>query len=371
MIKKILIISNSSWNLYNFRLPLIKSLCEEGHKIFCMASEDAYTQKIKKISLINFVDLNYLNPRGQNPFKEILLLLELFQKIRKIQPDLVISFTIKINIYSGIICRLLGTSYINNITGLGSEYKDGKGFSKFLTFLLRYALTKSKIVIFHNDEDRRALINDEIVLEDKTLLIPGSGIDELRFQSQRKIKEVNNFLFLGRWLREKGILEFIEASKELAKENSQLKFILVGDFYGVLDNEIKTAIDSIKENSSFKIHTFTEEVIPFFEEADCFVLPSTREGLSKSLMEAMSMERIAIASDVPGCRELIDNGKNGFLLPSIKSKELYHKMKFVSALDKMQLISITQNARVSIEKNFTTTQIVNQYKKLINKLLNL
>ncbi|NOT37419.1 MAG: glycosyltransferase family 4 protein [Saprospiraceae bacterium] len=365
--KRIVFVSNTSWNLVNFRMPLIKELLLKGNQVFCLAPKDNFTKILEALPGLHYLHLKYVQARGMNPFFELLLMAHILVRVKRIKPDLVISYTIKPNIYAGIICRWLNIPIMNNITGLGSEYKEGRGFSKAIGKMLHYTLEKSTAVIFHNSADKECLIRDAIIQEKNTYVINGSGIDIEFFKCRNKIRRVNKFLFLGRLLPEKGILEFIDAAREILIKRKDVSFTIVGDSYSVDNEEIRIALERIRDDKSFTIRKFTDDPRSCLEKSDCLILPSSREGLSKSLMEAMSMERVVIASNVPGCSELLDNGKNGVILEEISWRSVYNAISTVLDMDENEILLLTESARNKIKSEYTAEFIVNQYNNILHQ----
>ncbi|MEO6692416.1 MAG: glycosyltransferase family 4 protein, partial [Saprospiraceae bacterium] len=366
---KILFVSNSSWNLYNFRRPLISALIMDGHEVSCLCKESK-----TKLSLINelgckiVAELEHVNPRIKNPMADFFLMRELFKKYKDIKPDVIFLYTPKLNIYGGIVARILGIQYINNITGLGSEFTRKMRLPFYIKLLYRWSLRKAIRVISHNAHDLDYLISNGICKKENSEVIPGSGIDLEYFTSERKIKSVVNFLFSGRFLEEKGVIEYLEAAIFLSSRYSHHIWNLVGDNYGVGSRRIDKLIEKAKLISNIRMYEFTDNIKQYYEAFDCFVLPSYREGLSKSLLEAMSMERIVIASDVPGCREAIKQGVNGFLMASQNTIELTNIMEKVIHLKESEIEKLCMEARAQVKNVFSKQIIVGLYKSIIQGL---
>ncbi|MEP7196294.1 MAG: glycosyltransferase family 4 protein [Saprospiraceae bacterium] len=362
---KILFVSNSAWNLYNFRAPIIKAFIKDSIQVNCLCKFDNYELELKKMGCGELINLKSILARGKNPFKDLKLLFEIHKAYKSLQPDLIFLFTPKLNIYGGIAATFGGRQYVNNITGLGSEFKLELGFPIYLKMLYRMAMKNAFCVVSHNLVDLDYLIGQNITNKSKSIVIPGSGINTEYFQPNKKISSVKRFLFMGRLLKEKGIVEFIEAAQILSRQNPDLRFRIVGNNYGVKDEKLDNLLNGLREHSSFEFLDFTNDPKKEYEESDCFVLPSFREGMSKSLLEAMAMSRLVIATKVPGCQEAIQEDVNGFLSIVGDRESLLKNMKRVIELDMESIEQVCNNARNTIQTYYCEEIIAAQYLKII------
>ncbi len=363
---KILFISNSSWNLYNFRAPLIKFLKQHNHDVTCLSKE----HRVKHIKLekwgIQSVDLKNIEPRGKNIFTELRLICELQARIKEIKPDLILCFTPKINIYTGLIALILGIPVINNITGLGSAFTDKGKLPLYIRILYKLGLRNSKAVIFHNDDDRNYFNKLNIVSANNSLVINGSGIDTNYFNSYRKVTKVRKVLFSGRLIKEKGVIEFVQAAIHLAMLYPDVNWIIVGDNNEVESPEVDLELLRFQKTDNCSIFSFTNEVKKYYEETDCFILPSYREGLSKAMLEAMAMSRVIIVSNVSGCRDAIKNEVNGYLCEARNTHSIISILEKVFQLNSAQIDSITEQARRAVIENYSQEVICKRYSEVIN-----
>ncbi len=367
---KVLIISNSDWNLVNFRLPLINELILNGQRVICVSGKSGKINQHEFNHNIDWIYLNSIHPRGVNPVSDVKLCYEIITILKSTNPDIVICYTLKINCYTGILCNFLKVPYIINVTGLGSEFKETRGYSLLVKFLLRISLINSSWTIFHNYDDRLRLIADGLLRDDQAKVISGSGVDVHHFTTKSQIRSIRKFIFIGRLLKEKGIVLFIKAALKLSIVHKSLKFYIIGDQYNVQNEEVENAIAMAKLNASFVFGDFTKDVRHMLENIDCFVLPSEREGLSKGLMEAMSMQKFVIVSNVPGCKDLVSDGFNGFLMKEYSVEALVQSIEEAIELNEFEIERFTTHARNTIVNNYTTDIIVKQYMELISPVLN-
>lgn len=328
---KIIFTSNTSWSLLNFRLGLMRTLKEKGHKIITVAPKDKYSEALKKE--FDYFELNNLDRKGTNPLKEIKLFLEYVSLYRKIKPDLVLNFTIKPNIYSSIACSLLKIPCISVVTGLGYVYVKGGILSKITDFLYRLAFRSCNKVFFLNQKDKDYFIRKNIVSEDKAIVVYGEGVDIEKFNPEfcKENQKENSFTFfmITRLLWDKGVKEYIEAGRKLKEKHPQVKLLLLGAF----DEGNPSAVpkDYIKKWCKEGVIEYlgvTDDVRPFICKADCVVLPSYyREGLPRVLLETMAMKKPIITADTVGCKEVCFNGINGFLVKPKDVESLYIAME--------------------------------------------
>ena len=367
--KKIFIFANCTWYLYNFRYKLLQRLFTEGYKVIVISTKDNYYQHIKKY-LFKFEKL-YLIRGSENPLFELITLLHILILYLKYKPVLIHQFTIKPCLYGSIIARLVGSKkIINQITGLGpSLYSQSiklKVFNLFLFPLYRYAFNnKNTLNIFHNVSDKNTFIKRKFTSTKQTLIIPGSGIDVDYF---RRIKSKNIFqkdiqiLFPARIIEQKGILELIKACEELWLEGFKFKLNIAGE----IDKQNRTFLKGKNLNKLFNkninILGKSNDIISIYKSIDFVVLPSWREGLSKSLLEAASMSLPIITTDVPGCREVIKDKYSGLLVPPKNKNKL--RLAIKTFLENPDLaIEYGERAREGVIGDFSLENINN---KIIN-----
>ena len=361
---KIFIVANSFWNIYNFRYSFVKKLIEKKHQIFILAPHDKYKKYLKDLNL-TIIDIGLKNK--QNFIIDIMILFKLFYLFFSYKPDYVFTFTIKPNIYSSIISRFFKAKVVCNISGLGSSFLV-KSFKRKLTFFLyKKFLNNSHYVFFQNLYDQRFFLKLKIINKEKTDILPGSGINfnDIKYS---KIVKNNTFIFIARLIEDKGIIEFLKAAQKIKKKFPDVIFKVIGEIdYENPSKITKEYLDSQIKLNFFEYNPFSSKIIDEIKNSSCVVLPSYREGKSRVLMEAMASGRPIIASDVPGCKDLIQDGKNGFISRVRNSKDLETNMiKMINlSLDDKNKMGI--QGRKIIEENYHVDIVIKKYLDLIEK----
>jgi glycosyltransferase involved in cell wall biosynthesis len=369
--KKIVISINTSWNVFNFRLELCKELQKKGFKIIVVAPTDEYSQKLVAMG-IEHHNINIHN-KGTNPFEDIVLTYKYFLLYRKIKPDITLHFTIKPDIYATFAAGLLHLPIITNITGLGSLFIHRSLSLKVAKLLYKVALKFTTKVFFQNIEDMHAFVYHKLVDRSKVGLLPGSGIDPQKFKPQQHTVTKNTpfrFLMIARLVQDKGILEYVKAAESLQKKYPHIEFQVLGALYE--DNPTAITSKQLQEWVTHHIITYlghTDNVIDVIAQSSCVVLPSYREGMSRILLEAASMNRPLIASNVPGCMEVIDDGVNGYLCHVADYKDLAHKMEKMLNLDFETRAIMGEHSRNKILEYFSEDIVIDKYLTTIETIL--
>jgi glycosyltransferase involved in cell wall biosynthesis len=367
--KKIAIVLNSAWQGYNFRLNLASYLKHAGYKVIIIAPNDEhYSHLIKKE--FDFVDLK-LQADSVNPLQDIKLFFSLIKIYRSIRPDVVLNFTIKPNIYSAIVARLLGIHSINNVTGLGTIFIKKNFLTKVVKMLYRLSLFCTSKVFFQNKDDYDLFLEKKLVSHDKCTILPGSGVDTSKFCPANSIQRSNfRFLMVARVLRDKGIYEYVEAAKLL--KNHNIEFWVLGES----QSENKTALSKVEvsELSKQGVITFfdrTDDVKSFLYKVDCVVLPSYREGSPRSIMEASAIALPVIVSDVPGCRQVVDNGITGLFCKVKDSADLAKKMEVMIKMPENERQKMGQMGRQKMLDQYDELIVLKHYTQTIADLFNI
>jgi glycosyltransferase involved in cell wall biosynthesis len=368
--KRIVLSSNTAFSLYNFRLPLMRALKDKGYEVIAVSPEDGkYSELLKKE--FSFYAVKNLDRKGTNPIKDLKLFFEYLLLFRRLNPDLVINFTIKPNIYGSISAGLLGIPSISVITGLGYVFIRESWLTKFVKLLYWLAFRFNRAVVFQNSEDMKTLEN---LCEGRCLLIESSGVD-LKHLDPELCKEAKKdeftFLFVGRLLTDKGIYELIKAFEKLKKEKPKVKLIIVGSPDEGNPNSVsKGELEKWMKEGLIEWHGFQEDVRPFYCMADCVVLPSYyREGVPRVLLEAMAMEKPIITTDAPGCKNVCVDGVNGFLVKPKDLESLYLAMKRMVELGDEKLREFGKAGRRLAEEKYSVEKIVGEYINLIEAVL--
>ena len=323
---KILILANFDVGLYQFRRELIEALLKE-HQVLLSLPDGDLIQPLEEMGC-RFFDTP-MERRGINPVKDLDLFLRYIKLLRQQKPDLVITYTIKPNIYGGLACRLLRIPYAVNITGLGTAFQKQGMLRKLVTFLYRTALKKARVVFFENSGNRQVFLDEGIVAENKTCLLSGAGVN-LEHYAYVPYPEAGTtrFLFVGRVMKEKGVEELFAAMERLNAEGADCCLDVLGGY----EENYADTIQNYEQQGWLHYHGYVTDVRPFIEKAHCFVLPSYHEGMANTNLECAAMGRPLITSDIPGCKEAVLDGVSGLLCEPQNADSLYEVMKHFLSL---------------------------------------
>ena len=344
--------------LYRFRRELIAELMREHEVILSMPfvghEEDFQAMGLRCIE-------TEVDRRGINPVTDLKLLRTYYRLLKAERPDLVITYSIKPNIYAGLVCGQLGIPFCANVQGLGTAFQK-KGLAQFVTLLYRLAFRKVRTVFFENSANAKEFCERNIIPAEKQTVLRGAGIDLLNYAPQpAPANTVPHFLYLGRIMREKGMDELFAAARRLHMEGETFVLDLVG-FY---EDAYKEQVEQMCADGIAVFHGFQEEPRPFYAAADCIVLPSNHEGMSNVLLEAAAMGRPVITSDIPGCREAVEDRKTGLLCPVRDAEGLYQAMKSFLAMDPVQWIALGTAGRAKMEREFDKAAVVSETVKAL------
>ncbi len=363
------IVINSSWNIHNFRLGLIESFIKSGHQVITIAPNDGYATKLKAIGC-EFYELD-MNCKGSNPLQDLLLVRQLVKIYRQAQPDVVLHYTIKPNIYGSLAAKILGIPAINNVTGLGTVFLRENLTAKIAKNLYKFTFQFPHTIFFQNQDDRQLFIRKNLVNQEVTDLLPGSGVDLDHFSPTEKPHKNPKFTFLviARILYDKGILEYIEAIRILQAQGIRAKFQLLGKIE--TDRNLGVPKEQVEnwEKAGFIEYLGTaEDVRPMIQQADCVVLPSYREGTPRTLLEAAGMGKPIITTDVAGCRETVEHGYNGLLCEVKNPKDLAEKMCQMFAMNERSLKTMGMNSRKLAVTKFDQRIVIQKYERAVNRI---
>ena len=312
-----------------------------------------------------------VDSKGTHPGRDLLLLWRLWRLLRCERPDLYLGYTVKPNVYGSLAAHALGIPVINNITGLGVIFIRQNWLTLLVRGLYRLALARSAMVFFQNEDDRLVFVDGGLVLPEKACRIPGSGVNLERFKLTPLPAHGNQFLFLlvARMLWDKGVGEYVEAARIVKRSFPDVDFCLMGP----LDIENPAAIsrgqmDAWLAAGVVRYLGVSEDVRGEIAAADCIVLPSYREGVPRALLEAASMGRPIITTDTVGCREVVDDGVNGFLCRVRDADDLGKKMERMLALSREARIEMGRRGREKIEREFDERLVIDRYLEVISTL---
>lgn len=367
---KVGIAINTSWNIYNFRIDLVKRLLELGHEVLAIAPTDDYTSRLIEMGCRHRPIK--LENSGLNPLKDLKYLKDFRLILSEEKPDIVLSYTIKPNIYGTLACKKENVPIINNVSGLGTTFLWNKLMKTFIVGLYRYAFRKSNFIFFQNEDDKSIFLDEVKIDTRKTGLVPGSGIN-VDFFSSYKIeynKRPFTFLMISRLLIDKGVMEYCEAASSLKQENQEVKFQLLGK----KDPEHKRSVDlekfekHIKDGAIEYLGT-SDDVRAFLADSDCVVLPSYREGTPRTLLEAACMSKPLVATNVPGCKNVVIDNYNGFLCNPRDSKDLANAMSKMLLSAESQIKQFGENSNLLATEKFDVEIVIEKYFDEINRIV--
>jgi glycosyltransferase involved in cell wall biosynthesis len=363
----IAIVVNTSWNIYNFRLGLIKVLLQQGHTITAIAPYDTYSEKLKQIGC-QYEPVE-LDNKGANPLNDFSFTNQLYKIYRKSRPDVILQYTIKPNVYGTLAARLLNIPVINNVSGLGTVFLRDNLASRIAHALYRITFRFPKKVFFQNEDDRQLFLKRKLVKPQITAVLPGSGVDLNAFRPQPfKRNATFTFLVIARLIYDKGIVEYAEAIRQLKKEKVKANFQLMGfkdvSPLGIPEELLQSWID----DGLINYLGTASDVRPYIRQADCVVLASYREGTPRTLLEAISMAKPVLTTNVPGCKEAIEDGENGLLCQVKDSVDLADKLKKMIGLHDEELKRMGQKSREIAERKFNEEIIIQEYLKALQEI---
>ena len=366
----IIIAINTAWNLVNFRVGLMRALQAEGYAVLAVSPDDAYASELKQLGFRHVV--MPMDNRGTNPFKDLWLFWRMLRLMQQEKPAVYLGYTIKPNIYGALAARCLGIPVINNISGLGATFIDDGLMTKLVKRLYWLALRQSHCVFFQNRDDRELFVAAGIVRPQLTALLPGSGIDLQHFDHcpMPASRAPFRFLLVARMLWDKGVGEYVAAAHTVRAQYPEASFGLLG-FVGVPNPKaISTQQMALwTATSGIEYLGETSDVRPYIEAAHCVVLPSYREGTPRSLLEAAAMGRPIIATDVPGCREVVDHGVNGYLCEVRNADDLAQQMLHLLSLDDAALAAMGTASRAKAVRQFDEQIVIDCYVHAIHQAL--
>lgn len=368
MRERIVLAANSSWNIVNFRSGLIQALKEHGYTPVIVAPHDPPAEeRLQQLDVERIVVP--IDRSGLNPLADLRLLREYRRILKQRCPAAFLGFTIKPNIYGCIAARSLGIPGIANISGLGTVFIKRGPLLALVTALYRFALARAAVVFFQNPDDLALFVGRKMVRPDQAVLLPGSGVDLERYAPSPQPNGPPTFLLIARLLGDKGVREFVEAARKLRSERADARFQLLGP----LDEGNRTAIpraelDRWVSEGLVEYLGETEDVRPLVEQASAVVLPSYREGLPRSLLEAAAMARPLVATDVPGCREVVVEGKTGFLCEARDAGSLAAAMAKIAEMSPQQRRAMGMAGRRLAEERFSETVVIDAYLAALGKI---
>ena len=354
MVKKIVVAANNSGGLYGFRKELLCDFLKKNVEVVCLTPFDVDVEKLEELG-VKLVQTP-IDRRGINPIKDILLFFKYLRLIKKEKPDLVVTYTIKPNIYASIVSKLLHVEYANNVTGLGTAFQNDGLLRKIVVALYKIAFSKSKVVFFENIENLNTIVDLGIIDREKACLLNGAGVnlEEFNFVNYPSQSDVTKFLFMGRVMAEKGVNELFDAMEKLYKNGYDFQLDVLGNY----EEDYEKIINKFENDGWLKYYGYQNDVRPFIEKAHCFVLPSWHEGMANTNLECGAMGRPIITSNIHGCLEAVVDGKTGYLVEKKNANDLYEKIKRFIELPYDEKVKMGQASHDHIAEVFDKKKVV-------------
>jgi glycosyltransferase involved in cell wall biosynthesis len=365
---KIAFVANTCWNIYNFRKGLVHHFLSKGDEVIVLAPKDEYTERIEEWGA-RCIDTP-LQGTGTNPLNDLSYLNKVRVIFKSERPTIALSYTIKANIYSSLAGRLTSVPVICNVSGLGTTFLVEGLIGKIAIGLYKIAFKCANHVFFQNEDDKGLFVSVIKIPADRMDVLPGSGINLSEYNpTSIPENETTEFLMISRVIIEKGVREFSEAASYF-KDNTKVKFSLVGKFDEAHSRSIeKEELDSwIKEGViDYKEHS--DEIVKLITKSDALVLPSYREGTPRTLLEGAALGRPLLASNAPGCKEVVKDGYNGFLFEVQNSKSLIDKIKLFLSLTREERMQLGNNSRKLVEATFDENIVIDMYDETIHRII--
>ena len=362
--KKVVILCNSCIGLYKFRKELLEEVVKDSQvTIVTPFDEKIYVEELEKIGC-NLIEVS-INRRGKNFLEEMKLIKFYYKILKQINPDKILTYTIKPNIYGGMVSQILKIKYIPTITGIGTAFQNKGILKKVVVLLNKLALRKADKVFFQNNNNLNIYLKNKIVSKEQYQLVNGSGVNLERFKLELKEKqEPLKILFIGRIMKEKGIEEYLEVANKLKKKYTNKVIFQVLGAYEELN--YKDTIERLEREEIIEYLGTSNDVRKEISEVHCLVNPSWHEGMSNVLLEAGAMKRFLIASDIPGCREIVLNNRTGFTFEKKNVDDLEEKIEKFISLSKNEYKEYIEKSYNYIKNNFSREKVIEEYLKVID-----
>ena len=363
----ILILSNSSSGLYEFRNEVVEDLLSDHEVFISLPDEDSYTKILTEEGCHIFH--TPFNRRGMNPISDVLLMFRYIRLIRMIKPNMVFTYTIKPNIYGGMACRLTHTNYATNITGLGTAIQGGGILSKILIRMYRIALNKAKAVFYQNEFNMEFMLRRGVSGREQSILLPGSGVNTIKHSYKPYPSEDKGVRVLAvlRIMKDKGIEEFLYAADTICDE-FDAHFVLAGGYEDGARQEYEPEIQRLVEAGKLEYVGFCDKIDELYQSCHILVHPSYHEGLSNVCLEAAACGRLVVTTDVPGCRETVIPGETGLLFKSKDKNAAYNALVEILSITSSEREHMGRQGRKYVEENFNRESVVRIYREVVESV---
>lgn len=368
---RIALVSNSIWNIYNFRLPVIRELQAAGYQVLVIAPVDEFVSALSEEKNLEIIPVNHLDRDSTALWRNVALWFELLRIYRKANPDLIFHYTIKPNIFGNLAAAVLKIPSVCVVTGLGYTFLH-KGWLQSLTaWLYRFSFQYAKKVIFENPSDAVLMTEKNLVAGARTVVVPGCGVDLQHFSPNGILPQVDKtvFTFIGRLLADKGIREFVTAARAVKEKVPNVEFWVLGGLDDSNPAHVhRTELVEWVKNGIVQYKGTSSDVRAHIAKSDWIVLPSYREGLSRVLLEGMAMGKPLVTSDTPGCRETVEVGKNGFLSPVKDASALTKVLLHCCSLDKSTVRAMGNYGREKAIREFGSSLVGQKFLQVVQEL---
>jgi galacturonosyltransferase len=354
---KIIILTNNGSGLYNFRREVLEKLVET-HTLYACIPIEEYTEELKKLG-VQLIDCPYLDRHGKNPFKDLKLLQYYISVLKKISPDIILTYTIKSNVYGGFAASKLGIPFIVNITGLGTAVEYSGFMQKITLFLYKRAMKKAKTIFFQNVGNLEFMQKHGIA-KNNAILLPGSGVNLQRYYyiPYKEVDGVVKFAYIGRIMKEKGIEYYINTAKYITSKYSNVEFHIFGSY----EQDYKEVIEQLHRDKIVIFHGVSNNMNDVYRDMSCIIHPSYYpEGMSNVLLEACASGRPVITTNRGGCRESVDDGVNGYICNVNDGPDLIDKVERFLALSCEERKNMGKAGRKKMEVEFDRNVVVEKY----------
>lgn len=370
MTGKVVISINTTWNLVNFRSGLISALIHKGYDVVAVAPSDKHLTDLKQLGC-RFIHLSMDN-MGTNPVRDSMLFVNYLLILWKEKPDVYLGYTIKPNIYGSLAAHFFNIPVINNIAGLGASFIRESWVTSVVRWLYKISLFRSHHVFFQNQDDLEMFVGQGLVRLSQSSRLPGSGVNLLKFAYSPVstfLRSDFKFLMVARLLWDKGVSEYVNAARRIRLDYPHVRFQILG----FLDVENPTAVTKAEiqqwiEEGVVEYLGESDNVGPFLVDADCVVLPSYREGVPRSLLEAAAVGRPIVTTNAVGCRDVVDDGETGFLCNVRDEDDLAEKMRCMLGLPIERRSHMGLCARNKMEREFDERKVIVRYLELIESI---
>ena len=364
-------VANTSWNLVNFRFPVIRRLRDQGFTVYAVAPADEYSSELEAEGM-EFMPLMSMVRESRNPFKELRVLAEMAWIYARMPVGVFLQFTPKVNVYGSLAAALTGKACISTVSGLGYAFTGRRLLGSLLKLLYKLAFSFNRKVVFQNRDDQRFFVVEGLVSEPKTVVVPGSGVDTRRFSplpssTQRGDQVV--FLLVSRLLWDKGIKEFVEAAGVVKRRFSNTRFWLLGPVDDGNPAAIpRSVVEGWERDGIVEWLGPVDDVLPVLRKVQVVVLPSYREGMPRSLLEALSVGKLLLTTDTVGCRETVEDGVNGLLVEPRDAGALAGAMTRLALVSERGRRVMGLRSRERALREFSVDTVVDEYLGLIKEL---